>query len=221
MSFAVVLVGGAQPGQHLLDGVRDAELVVAADGGVRIARTHGLPIHYVVGDLDSASADDIEWARSNGADIDEFSRDKNETDLELALDHADGSGVDRIVAIGVDGGRLDHELGNWLALGARRSARVEVRTNGGNATILHAETHPAMSIKGSLGNIVSLLPRFGDAVGVTTSGLRWELDDATLHAASTRGISNEMIGASATVSISGGTLVVVRPSENALANTAD
>jgi hypothetical protein len=62
---------------------------------------------------------------------------------------------------------------------------------------------------------VSLLTLGGTASGVTTSGLRWVLADADLDAGSTRGISNELLGAIATVSCATGVLVVVQPGTSA------
>ncbi|MFT7475629.1 MAG: thiamine pyrophosphokinase [Verrucomicrobiales bacterium] len=216
MTFAVVLVGGTVPDRQLLDGVAEAVRIIAADGGVRIARTHGLPIDVVVGDLDSASASDLAWARAEGATIVQFPPDKDQTDLELALDHADESGVDRIVAVGVDGGRLDHELGNWSALCAKRRALVEVRAASGAAWVLHADGHPRIELRGSEGDLVSLLPRLGAVSGVTTTGLRWPLTDATLSATSTHGVSNEFTGSEIAVEVGEGTLMVVRPTTFAL-----
>lgn len=204
------------PEGRLLRGAEHAELVVAADGGVKIARQHGLPIHVVIGDLDSASAGDLAWARAEGAEIVEFASDKDHTDLELALDRIDEAGVDRIVAIGVDGGRLDHELGNWGALCAPREARIEVHAAQGTATILHGDRHPRLEIEGTPGDIVSLIPRLGDAGGVTTGGLRWPLEDATLLATGTRGVSNELAESAAWVELERGTLMVVRPHVSAL-----
>lgn len=216
MTFAVVLVGGAVPSGRLVSGSENAELVVAADGGVRIAKTHGLPIHVVVGDLDSATQGDLAWARAEGAEVVAFPEDKDRTDLELALDRADAAGVDRIVAIGVDGDRLDHELGNWAALSAKRAALVEVHAEHGTATILHGGGHARTELAGSRGDVVSLLPHAGPASGVTTEGLRWPLSRATLAATGTRGMSNELVGSSATVEIEAGILMVVRPVVSAL-----
>ena len=216
MSFAVVLVGGTIPDKRLLDGADQAEVIIAADGGVRIARTHGLPIHFVVGDLDSASDGDLAWARAEGADVLEHPADKDATDLELALERAEHTGVDRIVAVGVDGGRLDHELGNWATLCGQRSARVDVHTMAGWATVLHADTHASINLTGEPGDLVSLLPRFGDAGGVSTTGLRWELDAETLYKASTRGVSNEFLREEVSVRIDSGALMVIRPTICAL-----
>jgi len=183
---------------------------------VRIARTHGLPIHVVVGDLDSSPVGDLAWARAEKAEIVEYPTDKDHTDLELALDRADEAAVDRIVAIGVDGGRLDHELGNWAALCALRSARVDVHTAQGTASILHGGGHDRIDLTGTPGNVVSLIPRSDAATGVRTTGLRWPLADAVLFSTSTRGISNEFAQADASVELDTGTLMVVRPELRAL-----
>lgn len=216
MSFAVVLAGGVVPERRLLAGVEHADYIIAADGGVRIARSRGLPIHVVVGDLDSASEGDLAWARAENAEIVEFSTDKDTTDLELALDRADETDVDRIVAIGIDGGRLDHELGNWGALCAVRNARVDVYTAQGMASILHGGRHGTLALTGAVGDVVSLVPRSDEARGVTTAGLRWPLVNAVLSSTSTRGISNEFAQPDASVEVEAGTLIVVRPRVGAL-----
>jgi len=132
------------------------------------------------------------------------------------LERADATQVDRIVAVGVDGGRLDHELGNWATLCGERAARVDVHTMAGRATVLHGEGHGSIELAGQAGDLVSLLPRFGDAQGVSTTGLRWELDDATLGRSSTRGVSNEFLGDVATIHIEQGSLMVVQPTICAL-----
>ncbi len=216
MSFAVVLVGGPAPEPRLVKGAEHADLIIAADGGLRIARTHGLPIHVVIGDLDSVSPGDLAWARAENAEIVEHPADKEQTDLELALDFADQAGVDRIVAIGIEGGRLDHELGNWAALSAPRSARVEVHTARGTASILHGGGHDRLDIVGVTGDLVSLIPRSDEATGVRTTGLRWPLDGATLTSATTRGISNELAQTEGSVELDHGTLMIIRPGLSAL-----
>jgi thiamine pyrophosphokinase len=64
-------------------------------------------------------------------------------------------------------------------------------------------------LEGQPGDLVSLIPVSGPALGVTTTGLRWRLDGGGLAPGSTRGISNEMTDAEATVAIEDGTLLVV------------
>lgn len=45
--------------------------------------------------------------------------------------------------------------------------------------------------------------------GIHTEGLRWPLSDETLYPHKTRGISNEMLGGTATVRLATGQLLIV------------
>jgi thiamine pyrophosphokinase len=66
-------------------------------------------------------------------------------------------------------------------------------------------------LEGPVGGIVSLIPLHGPATGVTTAGLLYPLADEDLAAGSTRGVSNELTGPVATVTIRGGVLAAVQP----------
>lgn len=211
MPFALVLAGGDPPDRNLLDEAQDAEVVIAADCGVRIARTHGLSIDLVVGDLDSVSTGDIAWAKAEGAEVVEVPGDKDYTDLELALDRASQAEVQRIVVVGIEGGRVDHELGNWAVLCAPRDQLVEIVTTGGTVSVLHGDMVNTLDLSGQAGDVISILARNGEATGVTTTGLKWPLEDATLSPTSSLGVSNEIIDGDATVSLESGTVMVARP----------
>ena len=213
MAVALVLAGGDPPHGRILEGTKGADLVIAADSGVRIARTHGLSIHAVVGDLDSVSTGDVAWAKAEGAEILEVPRDKDFTDLELAMERAAADDIDRIVVVGIEGGRIDHELGNWAVLCADRAPLVEVLTSGGSVVVLHGETTNRIELTGNPGDVVSILARNGEATGVTTTGLRWPLEQATLEPTSSVGVSNEIIGTEATIELKSGTVLVARPEQ--------
>lgn len=218
MGFAVVLAGGDIPDRRLFEGVEAADLVVAADGGVRIARSHGLPIDVVIGDLDSSSEGDLAWATAEGAEIHSFPADKNATDLQLALGHADVAvGIDRIVVLGMEGGRLDHEMGNWAVCCGQWQAAVDVHTERGVTHVLRGASRNEVELTGEPGDIVSLLPQGGTAVGVETVGLRWPLEEAVLYPDDSRGLSNEFVDTSAKVSLHSGVLLVSRPTVMTLA----
>ena len=67
----------------------------------------------------------------------------------------------------------------------------------------------AVTLAGSPGDLVSLLPLGGDARGVTTAGLTWVLARDTLRFGYSRGVSNEMSGDQARVQLEEGYLWVV------------
>ena len=65
-------------------------------------------------------------------------------------------------------------------------------------------------VDGDPGDIISLIPWGVEVAGVTTNGLRWPLKDETLFPSKTRGISNELVAASATIQIRSGLLLVIQ-----------
>lgn len=214
MSTAVVFVGGphrAVPDVATrLRGVA-ADVVIAVDGGLGLAAELGWRVDLVVGDMDSVDPELLESARRGGARIVAHPRDKDATDLELALDEARSGGVDRAVVIAADGGRMDHLLGSALVLGSPRWASIEIDAWLGGARLV--PVHRVRRVEGRPGQLVSILPVGGHAGGVRTTGLRWPLRGETLLAGHGRGISNELLDAVAHISIDDGALVVVLPEE--------
>jgi len=66
-------------------------------------------------------------------------------------------------------------------------------------------------VVGRPGELVSLLAMHGPAGGITTSGLRFPLEQATLPVGSSLGVSNAFTGAAATVTVTDGVLIAVQP----------
>jgi thiamine pyrophosphokinase len=71
-----------------------------------------------------------------------------------------------------------------------------------------AVTHLALT--GTRGDLLSLLPIGGDAVGVTTAGLAYPLRDETLYFGRARGVSNVFVGEAAEVWLREGMMLVVQ-----------
>lgn len=211
MAIALVIAGGSEPDSATLKGVRGCDFVVAADSGVRVARTNGLSIDFLVGDLDSVTEGDLAWAKAEGAQIVSVPAEKDFTDLELAFDQAVAEGATEVIVVGVDGGRIDHELGNWAVICAPRPLRTEVRSSGGVVVVLHGEFANSVELEGEPGDLISLVARNCNAEGVSATGLKWPLTDCTLSPWESRGISNEFISSPATISVDRGTLLVARP----------
>ena len=215
---AVVLAGGEPPPPGSLDrvlaAVRDDDpagrpLVVAADSGLDLGLALGLPIDLVVGDLDSASPAGQAAARRAGTAFEVHPVAKDATDLELALLAARDRGARHVTVIGGGGGRHDHLIANALVLGVADLDEVDVEALVGTAriTVVRAEA----ALHGRPGSLCSLIPVGGVARGVRTEGLRYALDDDDLRPGSTRGISNELLGTVARVTLAHGVLLAVQP----------
>jgi thiamine pyrophosphokinase len=187
----------------------DDAVVIAADGGLSLAAPLGLTVGIVIGDMDSVSTTALERAVQAGARVERHPTGKNVTDLGLALDAAVAGGADDITIVGGAGGRLDHLLANAMLLCSDRYDDVVLRWLTGTETVVPCSPDRPVHLEGQPGDLVSLIPVSGPALGVTTTGLRWRLDGGGLAPGSTRGISNEMTDAEATVAIEDGTLLVV------------
>jgi thiamine pyrophosphokinase len=214
---AIVLCGPVVPTSRVLGRLTPGALVIAADVGYRQAAALGLQVDVLVGDLDSLDADEVASARRVGARVERHATDKDATDLELALDLAAVSNVDRVVV--VDGGvgpRVDHFIANALLLANPRYAAMEVFAALGEAwiSVVRGGTVP-VELFGARGSTVTLLPVGGSAESVHTEGLRWQLCGADLKPSSTRGVSNEMTDDRATVRLARGTLLAVQPEDDA------
>jgi len=68
----------------------------------------------------------------------------------------------------------------------------------------------SIDLVGQKGTFVSIMPLTKSVEGVTTSGLKYPLENATLTKGNTLGISNEIIEREAGVKISSGILLLIR-----------
>ncbi len=206
---AVVFAGGDEPAPGALDDIPAGSVLVAADSGLRHAHACGFVVDVVVGDLDSVDAADLDAAIAAGSVVERHPLDKDATDLELALATARARGAQRVVVVGAGGGRLDHFLANMLLLASPEFADLEIEARIGAA--IAAVVRDAIEIAGRPGDLVTLLPLGGPALGIRTSGLQWPLVGEDLLSGSSRGVSNELAAPRARVSVDSGVLLVVRP----------
>ena len=204
-----VVVVASGPGPDVA--VPDGGTVIAADGGLDRAAALGLEVDVLVGDLDSVSSAALARAESAGTRIVRHPVAKDATDLELALDEALALGARRVLVIASAGGRLDHLAASLLLLGADRYAELELDALVGDA-LVHV-VRSARTLRGTPGELLTLLPLGGAAEGVTTSGLEYPLDGETLGPGSTRGVSNVFTSAEARVTLVEGILLAIRPRE--------
>ena len=208
-SHTIVLTGGDPVSPALADVLPTDAYVIAADSGLANAAGLGLHVDLLVGDMDSVGAAALSAAVDDGTEVERHPVAKDRTDIAIALDAALRRGTDRVTVVGGHGGRLDHHLANALLLASARYASLHVDAYMGPAH-LHV-VRDAVRLTGVRGELVSLLPMHGTAHGVVTEGLLYPLRSEDLPPGSTRGVSNELTGNAATVSLVDGVLLAVQP----------
>lgn len=201
----LIFANGELPNLEAARGLlRADDFILCADGGTRHALALGLIPHIIIGDLDSMPED---FQPAPETQVIKFSADKNETDLELAIRHALSLHPTQILIVAALGGRFDQTLGNLSLLTDPKLSTFDIRLADGVEEIFLCRDHA--TVKGRSGDIVSLIPWAGEITGVVTQNLKWPLNDETLYSYKTRGISNEMVGAEASIAIRSGLLLIV------------
>lgn len=204
----LVFAGGEETSAETSADLPRADLVVAADSGYDAALAIGLRVDVLVGDMDSIQAVDI----PRHVVVERHPPGKDATDLELALELVARDAPARVVVVGGSGGRLDHELAIGALLCSERWAAIDEidwRSDRGWAHVVRRRR----VLHGDVGATVTLLAVGGDAEGVTTTGLKWNLADDILRAGTTRGVSNVMTGPVTDIRLAAGALLVIFPNE--------
>ena len=208
MDTVLIFAGGDSPPDSLAGELPEADLIVAADSGYDVAVAAGFAVDVLVGDMDSIATEVI----PGHVIVERHSPDKDSTDLELALEKVITDRPGRIVVVGGAGGRFDHELATAGLLCSERWKSVEeidwVTGRGWSHVIWGRRI-----VHGDVGDLISLVPVGGPAVGVHTKGLRWDLTDATMPPGTTWGVSNEFSGPVADIRLTEGCLLAVIPRE--------
>lgn len=184
-----------------------SDFLVAVDGGLAHLHRLGLKPDLIIGDLDSADPNQVETLRADGTVVQSYPADKNETDLELALDAAIKMNPASIWVAAALGGRIDQTLANLFLLTRPDMAGMDIRLVDGECEVFLIRS--SYEIKGKAGQRVSLLPILGPVHGIQTEGLKYPLNNESLYPEKTRGISNELTGSSASVLIQQGLLLCI------------
>jgi thiamine pyrophosphokinase len=204
MDTILIFAGGDLPDPDLAGDLPSADLIVAADSGYDVALHLGFRVDVLVGDMDSISDVPI----PDHVIVERHPVDKDQTDLDLALEVATREDPARVVIVAGTGGRFDHELSTSGLLCSERWAgidEIDWVSSRGWAHVLRRRR----ILHGDVGAMVSLIPIGGAAMGVTTNGLKWELSGDDLEPGSTRGVSNVMRAPVADIKLESGCLLVV------------
>lgn len=209
MRAVIVANGELRHKTAILSGLKEGDQIIAADGGARHCLAAGLWPDFVVGDMDSLTSSLIDDLRGHGSQIILYPQDKEQTDLELALSLATEKGFQEVLLLGTYGGRLDQFLANILLLikDEWQEMRLIISNEPDTAYLMRGKDE--LTITGNPDDIVSLIPLTDTVEEVSTTGLRWPLEQAQLNLGSTLSVSNEMLDSTAHVQIGAGKMLLI------------
>jgi thiamine pyrophosphokinase len=204
VKVVLLAAGHLELSPRVLERVNNADLVIAADGGARHAVRLGLNVDVWVGDFDSSDGLELNAPRET------FPREKDKTDLELALETAKERGATSALVLGAFGGRFDHALGivTMAARETRSGFTVDLESGSEAGWVLTPSR--ALELPMATGRTFSVLALSSDASGLRIDGAKWDLHGVPLPFGSSLGISNEARGTVRLSLETGCALVVVQ-----------
>lgn len=184
------------------------DFFIGVDGGVKHGIALGIKFDVIVGDFDSYDKKESLKELYPDAKIVTFEVEKDYTDTELAINYVIDEKFDEVTLIGGLGNRMDHTLANLKLMEKLNLAGVRgvIMDELNEMIMLNAcET----DIVGRKGENFSIIPIYGDLVGVTLKGFKYPLDGYLLPYTASTGISNIIEDDVAKVIIQKGTAIGV------------
>ncbi|WP_165056744.1 MULTISPECIES: thiamine diphosphokinase [unclassified Adlercreutzia] len=181
------------------------DFVIAVDGGFAHLEGIGRTPDMALGDFDSLGY------VPRGMRVTRFSPDKDQSDMELALQRAKSMRYTDVYVYGGLGGRLDHTLANLQVLALFSERGLFVTAVGEKEAITFVTGPDTLELSAAEAGTVSVLSMSDEARGVFERGLKWELDDFTLSNRTSRGLSNEFAGEAVMIGVESGTIAVLVP----------
>ncbi|WP_045515306.1 thiamine diphosphokinase [Neobacillus niacini] len=191
------------------------DIWVGVDRGVYTLINKNITPEIAFGDFDSVSKEELLVIEGKVKEMKRFKPEKNETDMELALNWAIKQEPDLIRIFGATGGRLDHLLANVHLM-------VNPLMKGNKLNIVLIDNQNILALKGPGSykiekrvdkKYISFVPLTLNVEGLTLEGFKYPLIKRHISIGSTLCISNELISDNGTFSFSEGILLVIRSND--------
>jgi thiamine pyrophosphokinase len=190
----------------------DQVIWAGVDRGVFHLLNRGVTPSIAFGDFDSVSPEELAIIETRVSELRRFKPEKDETDMELALNWALAKKPERIQLFGATGGRLDHLFANVQLL-------IDPLLKEANADIILIDSQNQLSVRGpgtytiqknKKEKYISFVPVTLNITNLTLEGFKYPLKNRHISIGSTLCISNELIDDYGTFSFSEGILLVIR-----------
>ncbi len=191
-----------------LKNIAPGDFILAADGGLSPLLANNIRPQAVIGDFDSFSGTLTQVPQDT--QIIRLAPEKDYTDLHTCVNYGREKGFNKFYLYGATGGRIDHTFANIQLMHMLSEEGCQV-TMFGNDNIFQVINNEHLEFPAVNSGIVSVFSLSERSFGVTISGLKYELWDATLNNTFALGVSNEFTGAPAHITVRRGTLLIISP----------
>ncbi|SDK43258.1 thiamine diphosphokinase [Natronincola ferrireducens] len=207
----IIIANGDIEDLEYVRNIATDKYIICADGAAKYLTQLLIIPNLLVGDLDSIASQDLDWMMEKGVNFKKFPTRKDQTDTELAVEYALDLQPKAITIIGALGSRQDHSLANvmllWKILNSSNNSIKAKIINEKNEIMI---TNSTLSVRGEIGEVLSIIPLTDIVKGVTLKGLEYPLENKDIVRGSTLGVSNVFATDKAYISIEEGILIIIK-----------
>lgn len=206
----IIVSGGTPPTPKLLQKeVEDCSYIIAADSGADHLHNYNLLPNLIIGDLDSIQTSTLQKLKKKNVVVEQYPKDKDFTDTQLALHKAIALHATEIVFLGCTGGkRIDHFLGSLglLLECSQHNINAKIQDSDNIITLID-KSQTIIGIKNELFSLCA----YSDLVtNLSITGAKFELANYNLPLGSPLTLSNEFLNSEVKITFDSGRLLLIR-----------
>ena len=178
--------------------------LIGADRGALVCARQQRRMVLAIGDFDSVTPPELALIRRYADQIRVLPVMKDETDALSALRWAEEQGYQSVVMTGGLGGRQDHQMANLLLMMYRKTSLI-LREKDNELTCLDPGRYVFHPGRFRFVSFFAVEPSV-----MTLSGFLYPLEQYTMECGDTIGVSNEIVGKEAVLTLQKGRVMVIR-----------
>lgn len=210
----IIVCCGGQLGPWTKPLIESADIRIGSDRGALYLIQQGYIPDYALGDFDSVTTDQLELIKGKSKFFEMVNAiDKDDTDSMLALKKAISLKPDTITLIGALGSRYDHSVNNIQLLIQTAEANIPCVIQDEQNRISIVKPNRTVKVTKSGYKNVSLIPLSSVVKGITISGFKYLLQDATFIQGKAYGISNILQDEVGTIDVKEGYLLIIESND--------
>ncbi|MCU7490001.1 MAG: thiamine diphosphokinase [Bacteroidota bacterium] len=206
MKKCIIIANGKAPKKSIFPFLKGEgySTIICADGGANSAKRLNIIPDFIIGDLDSIHPDTMKFYESKA--VIKRVKSQDDTDVEKCLKFAIKNGFSECVLTGVIGDRLDHSFSN-LGIVLRYSKLISLKVISERSFLtVHKGNFCLKAIPGETISIYA----FDRKTKISSTGLKYELLNATLPYGLRESTSNEAVSEEVHLKVKGGLIFIIR-----------
>jgi thiamine pyrophosphokinase len=204
----VIIFGNGTLSPDYLKEIKEDDITIGVDRAAYWLIKHHIIPDLAIGDFDSTDKNEFASIKQLCKNLAVFPENKDYTDMELAIREAAKIKPAEIVIYGAIGSRIDHTLANIHLLEevSRQAIPCLIRDSHNEIRLVTDEINIENN---KLYKYFSVIP-VTDSVTVSITGSLYELTKKMITRGQTLGVSNEIVGKSAKITVHVGTALVIQ-----------